>query len=109
MVREFGPVLVTTTSKVKAPPGAGRVRGVALLSTRMAGTMSMMETVASSVAVTTVPEASVAVTVTMSVWEAPAAPVKSPVKVHGAEEAPGARTVPMRAPQVEPARVAMLP
>ena len=32
MVSGFGPVLVTTTPKVKVPPGAGMVGGVALLS-----------------------------------------------------------------------------
>src|SRR6476646_1467112 len=98
MVSEFGPVLVTTTRQVKVPPGAGMVGGVALLSTRMAGVMEMIDTVAWSMAVTTVPEASVAVAVTVSVWDAPAAPAKLPVKVHGAAEAPGASTVPMRAP-----------
>src|SRR3712207_3360760 len=91
IVRAFGPVLVTTTSKVKGPPGAGRVGGDADLSTRMAGVMPMRETVASSLAVAVWPSLSTPVTVTMSVCEAPAAPVKGPVKVHGADEAPGAR------------------
>src|SRR5918993_6111205 len=109
IVRAFGPVLVTTTSKVKAPPGAGRLTGVARLSTEMSGVMLMIETVASSLAVTTVPEASVAVTVTTSVCDAPAGPLKTPGNVHGADEAPGARTVPWRAPQVEPGRVNRLP
>ena len=35
--------------------------------------------------------------------------MKVPVNVHGADDAPAARVVPMRAPQVEPARVARLP
>src|SRR5215210_3690055 len=109
MVRAFGPVLVTTTLKVKEPPGAGRVVGVALFSTEMSGTMLIRLTVASSLAVTTVPSSSVAVTVTTSVWDAPAGPVKSPGNVQGADDAPGASTVPMRAPQVEPGRVATLP
>ena len=45
-------VLVTTTVKVKVPPGAGRVRGLAVLSTAMTGTTLVRRTVASSVAVT---------------------------------------------------------
>ena len=55
MVREFGPVLVTTTLKVKSPPGAARINGVARLVDPDGGDELMMVTVASSVAVTTVP------------------------------------------------------
>ncbi len=68
-----------------------------------------MITVASSSSVAVVPLVSVTTTVTTSVSVAPASPKKLPVNVHGAELAPGARTVPMRAPQVEPGRVARLP
>jgi hypothetical protein len=75
----------------------------------MSGTMLMIDTVASSVAVTTVPSSSTPVTVTTSICIAPAAPVKSPVNVHGAEDAPPASTVPMSAPQVDPGRVARSP
>ena len=37
MVRTSGLVLVTTTLKVKLPPGGGPARGVAVLSTWMIG------------------------------------------------------------------------
>src|SRR5436305_5388156 len=102
-------VLVTTTVKVKAPPGAVRVSGVAVLRTAITGTTLVSVTVAWSVSVTTVPAASWAVTVTVSVWDAPAGPVKLPGNVHTGVEAAGASTVPIRAPQVLPARVARSP
>ena len=73
-------MLVTTTVKVKVPPGSGRLSGLAVLSTRTVGRTLMRLTVASSVSVATVPFTSVPVTVTMSVWQAPPTPVKVPVK-----------------------------
>ena len=75
----------------------------------MVGGTSVMVTVASSVSVAVEPSMSVTTTVTTSVWVAPASPMKLPVNLHGADEAPAARVVPIRAPQVEPARVARLP
>src|SRR5687768_6999729 len=109
MVTGSRPVLETVTLKVKLPPGAGSDVGVASLTTLMTGGRSRMVTVASSESVAVVPSASVTTTVTTSVWDAPAAPVKSPGKVQGTDEAPGASVVPMSAPQVEPGRVARLP
>ena len=102
-------LLVTVTVKVNVPPGAGRVSGSAVFTTSMVGGTSVMETTASSSSVAVVPSASVTTTVTTSVSDAPALPKKLPVNVHGAEEAPGARVVPMRGPQVDPGRVARLP
>src|SRR4051794_18085828 len=108
MVMVSGLVLVTRTLKVKVPPGSGRDEGSADFSTRIDGA-AVMFTVASSVSVAVLPSLSVAVTVTTSVWLAPGAPVKAPGNVHVGELAPGARVVPMRAPQVEPGRVARSP
>ena len=48
MVTASGPMLVTTTLKVKVPPGSVRTSGVAVLSTWMAGGTSVMVTMASS-------------------------------------------------------------
>src|SRR5687768_14871672 len=104
MVTVSVPGFDTTTVKVKVPPGAGRVSGVAVFTTATTGTTLVMRTMASSVSVTMTPAAFWPTTVTTSVWEAPAWPVKGPVNVHGGELAPGARVVPIRVLQVEPAR-----
>src|SRR5580658_40886 len=102
--------LDTWTVKVKLPPGAGRLGGLAALVTAITGVNSGVRvTVACAVAVTMLPLLSTPVTVTVSVWLAPDTPVKEPVKLHGADVAPGASVVPMRAPQVDPARVARFP
>ena len=79
MVSASGPVLVTTTLKVNVPPGSGRLPGAADFSTRMAGSRLVMVTTASSVSVASLPSSSSPVTVTTSVWLAPALPVKLPV------------------------------
>src|SRR5436305_9159091 len=102
-------VLVTSTVKVKVPPGAGLERGLAVLTTVMVGGTLVIDTVALAVSVAVVPWESVTTTVTRSDWDAPASAMKLPVKLHVGEEAPGARVVPMRAPQVLPARVARVP
>ena len=81
MVTASEPMLVTTTLKVKAPPGSGRLEGVAVLSTWTAGTTSVMKTTASSLSVTSTPAGLVARTVTTSVWLAPALPLKGAVKL----------------------------
>ena len=73
-------VLVTTTEKVKVPPGSVRLAGVTSLMTRMVGS-GVRVTTASSVSVTSTPWGFSPTTVTMSVWEAPATPKKSPGKV----------------------------
>ena len=78
MVRASGPVLVTTTPKVNWPPGSGRLLGLADFSTRMTGSRLVRVTTASSVSLTELPSSSAPVTVTMSVWLAPALPVKLP-------------------------------
>ena len=70
---------MTTTLKVKSPPGAVRVGGVAVLSTTMIGT-GVRLTTASSLSVTSKPPGLVARTVTTSVWLSPAAPVNGAVK-----------------------------
>ena len=102
-------LLVTTTSKVNVPPGAGMLSGFAVFTTSMVGGMSVIVTVASSSSVAVVPWASVTTTVTTSVCAVPASPKTFPVNVQGADEAPGASVVPIRAPQVEPGRMARLP
>ena len=79
MVTGTVPVLVTTTSKVKSPPGTVRVRGVAVLSTAMVGAAVRLTT-ASSSSVTSTPAGFVARTVTTSVWLSPAAPLNGAVK-----------------------------
>ena len=71
-------VLVTTTLKVKSPPGAVRLGGVAVLSTWITGT-GVRLTTASSLSVTSTPAGFVARTVTTSVWLSPAAPVNGAV------------------------------
>src|SRR5580704_15290683 len=103
--------LDTVTVKVKLPPGADRLIGLADLVTPICGNAvgGVMVTVALAVEVAVLPLVSVPSTVTMSVWLAPALPVNAPVKLHDGEVAPGARVVPMRLPQVEPGRVARLP
>ena len=64
--------LVTVTVKVKSPPGAGRVSGLAVLVTLIWGrTPGVRVTVAWAMAVTVVPLVSTPVTVTVSVWLAP--------------------------------------
>src|SRR5947199_248935 len=90
MVRTSLLGLVTTTVKVKSPPGSGRLRGLAVLATAITGA-GVRETVALSWAVTEVPSGLWPTTVTVSVWESPALPVKGPMKLHGADDAPGAR------------------
>ena len=81
MVRVSLEVLVTTTSKVNVPPGSGRERGSAVFSTAMAG-RPVRVTVASSSSVTCTPTGFSPTTVTVSVWESPELPVKSPSKLH---------------------------
>ena len=78
MVRTSGLVLVTTTLKVKSPPGAGGSAGWPSCPPRWSGT-GVSVTTASSVSVTSVPPGLVARTVTTSVWLSPAAPVKGAV------------------------------
>ena len=63
-------VLVTSTPKVKAPPGSGRLAGVAVLSTVMEGPGPMV-TVAEALPVPRVPSSSTRVAVTVSVWVSP--------------------------------------
>jgi hypothetical protein len=109
MVMGSGLVLVTTALKVKVPPGAGRLVGAAVLTTCTVGSTSVMPTVASSVSVAVWLSSSTAVAVTMSVWVAPALPVKLPGKLQGTDVAPGASTVPMSAPQVEPGMTTRFP
>ena len=58
--------LVTTTLKVKVPPGSGRVAGEAVLSTTMVGTRLVMATTASSSSVAVEPSSSTAMAVTTS-------------------------------------------
>src|SRR5437868_4778657 len=101
MVRTSVLGFVTTTVKVKSPPGAGRLRGLAVFDTAITGA-GVRVTVAVSLAVTLTPVGLWPTTVTVSVWESPGLPVKGPMKLHGADEAPGARVVPMSRPQVEP-------
>ena len=111
MVRTSGLELVTTTLKVKSPPGAVRVGGVAVLSTTMIGT-GVSVTTASSESLTSVPPGLVARTVTTSVWLSPAAPVKGAVKeqrVGVAGAGAGCSTVPMAVVQVELGLVVMSP
>ncbi len=55
MVTGSALVFLTTTVKVNVPPGAGRVSGLAVLTTAMVGTTLVMRTMASSVSVTWVP------------------------------------------------------
>src|SRR5687767_8827515 len=71
-------VLVTVTENVTAPPGAGTVVGLPLLSTVTVGAALVIETVASSLSVADDPSLSVTVAVTTSVWLAPASPVNDP-------------------------------
>ena len=78
MVRGSFEVLVTTTSKVKVPPGAGSDWGEAVLTTSMVGGTSVMVTVASSTSVTCCPRGFSPTTVTVSVWASPPLPKKSP-------------------------------
>src|SRR5882757_4066184 len=108
MVNGSGLVLVTTAEKVKVPPGSGRLEGCTPLSTRMEGA-PVRNTVAWAWAEAVELSLSTTMAVTTSVWLFPATPLKSPGKVHGGDEAPAGSTVPIRAPQVEPARVARLP
>ena len=62
------------------PPGSGRLIGSGVLVTTMVGGTSVMVTVAWDCDVTVWPWLSRAVTVIVSVWEAPALPKKLPVK-----------------------------
>src|SRR5579884_3159247 len=107
--------LDTTTVKMKLPPGAERLIGLADLLTAITGKAGatavelvvvvaggVNDTVALAVAVTMLPLVSTPVTVTVSVWLAPELPRKVPGKVHGADVAPGARVTPISVPQVEP-------
>src|SRR5947199_132789 len=100
--------LVTTTVKVKSPPDRKSLGEGDDLATAITGT-GVRVTVALSLAVTEVPSGLWPTTVTVSVWESPELPVKGPVKLHGADEAPGARVVPMSRPHVEPGRVGRSP
>ena len=68
--------LVTTTLKVKVPPGSGSDAGVAVLSTEMIGSVAGDGDGGVVVSVTVVPSSSTPVTVTMSVWVSPSLPVK---------------------------------
>jgi hypothetical protein len=74
-------VLVTTTVKVKLPPGSGLVVGSAVFLTVMVGGTGVSVTVAVSEAVASRPWVSTALAVTVSVWLSGARPVKSPGKV----------------------------
>jgi hypothetical protein len=73
--------LVTTTAKVKEPPGSGRLRGSAVLTTWISG-WPVRLTVASSLSVTSTPVGFSPMTVTVSVWDWPATPVNWPWKLH---------------------------
>jgi hypothetical protein len=64
-------VLVTTTVKLKVPPGASWLSGSAVFSTVMVGSTSVMVTMASSLSVAVSLSSSTTTTVTMSVWLAP--------------------------------------
>jgi hypothetical protein len=98
----------TVTVNVNVPPGAGRVNGLATFVTPICGPVGVNETVACAVAVTVIP-LFIPVTVTVSVCESPARPVNEPVKLHGELVAPGANVVPISAPHVLPASVAIFP
>src|ERR1044072_8001746 len=101
-------VLVTTTVKVKAPPGAGRLVGLAALVTATVGGTLVRVTVAWALAWVGTPWMSTAVAVTVSVCDAPASPVKGAVNWQ-LYVPPGASTVPMALVQVELARVVRSP
>src|SRR5947209_2245652 len=74
-------LLVTTTVKVKSPPGSGRLSGLAVFCTAITGRTLVMATVALSDAWAVSPLWSTAVAVTVSVWVAPGGPVKGAVNV----------------------------
>src|SRR5580692_2338313 len=130
--------LDTTTVKMKVPPGADKLIGLADLVTAITGAPGTVlvvvgatlvlvvvvgatvvlvvvvgggvrVTVAWAVAVAVLPLESTPWTVTVSVWLAPETPMKEPGNVHGADDAPGASVTPISVPQVEPASVAKLP
>ncbi len=92
----------TVAVNVNVPPGATRLDGLAALVTAICGPAGggVKVTVAFAVAVTVTPLFT-PVTVTVSVCDAPAAPVNAPVKLHGAVLAPGCNVTPISAPHVE--------
>src|SRR5207248_2567849 len=100
------PVLVTTTLKVKSPPGSGRLSGLAVVCAVITGGTLVRVTVALSLAWTVSPLWSTAVAVTVSVCVAPGGPVNGAVNVQ-VYDAPGWRTVPTAVVQVP--RLARLP
>src|SRR5947209_908551 len=101
-------VLVTTTVKVKSPPGSGRLAGLAALVTATVGGTLVRVTVAWALAWVGTPGMSTAVAVTVSVWDWPPVPVNGAVNWH-VKLPPGWRTVPTAVLQVELARVVRLP
>ncbi len=70
-----------TRSKVKSPPGSGRLVGVAVLVMPMAGRTSVTSTSAESSSPTGVPSSSVPPAVTVSVTMSPALPAVKASKV----------------------------
>src|SRR5438309_744595 len=94
--------LDTATVNVNAPPGAGRVNGLAALVTAITGGGGggVNVTVAFAVAVAVLPFESTPLTVTTSVCEAPDTPVNCPVKLHGGLVCPGASVTPINVPHV---------
>jgi hypothetical protein len=100
------PVPVIATA---VPPASGPDVGLSDDTTGAAAGAGVNVTVASAVAVAVSPFWSTPPTVTVSVCDAPATPMKSPVNEHDGLDAPGANVTPVNAPHVLPALVARSP